>query len=240
MAQYVYGKNTVIQLLKNKRNFSELIIGRDTKNDEIISLAMKQGIPVRYMTRKEMDGITKENHQGVIGVADDFRVYTLKEAQQSIPSEKQPLFVMLDGLEDPHNLGAILRTGDAVGVDGVIIRKNRSVSLNSTVAKVSCGAIDTVKVVEVTNLSETIRSLKKDGYWVVGADNNEAKDYREVDYRVPLLLVIGSEGSGISRLVRENLDFSVKLPMYGQITSLNASVAAGVMLYEIIRQRHPV
>ncbi len=240
MAQCVYGKNTVIQLLKNKRDFRRLLIVKDSRNEEIENLAKKQNIRISYVTRKEMDALTKENHQGVYAEIEDFRTYSLDELLESIPQGKLPLLLMLDSLEDPHNLGAILRTCDAVEVDGVIIRKNRSVSLNSTVAKVSCGAIDTVRVAEVTNLSETLKALKKMGYWVCGADNNEARDYRAVSYDMPLVLVIGSEGFGISRLVKEQLDYSVVLPMKGQITSLNASVAAGVMLYEVFNQRHPL
>lgn len=240
MAQYVYGKNTVIQFLKNKREFSELLIQKDAHNDEIVSLAKKNKINYELCDKAKLNAITKENHQGVIGVITEYKTYSLDEIISSIPDDKQPLLVMLDGLEDPHNFGAILRSCDATGVDGVIIRKNRSVSLNSTVAKVSCGAIDTVKVCEVNNLTETIKTLKKQGYWVCGADNNEALDYRLVDYNCPLVLVIGSEGFGISRLVRDNLDYSVVLPMAGQITSLNASVATGVMLYEIYAQRHPL
>ena len=240
MSQFIYGKNTVLQSLKSKRNVEELYVARDSKNDEIVSFAMKEGIRISYKTRKELDSIVEGNHQGVVAVVESYRTYSLEEILADLPEGKKGLLVMLDGLEDPHNLGAILRTCDAVEVDGVLIRKNRSVSLNSTVAKVSCGAIDTVKVAEVTNLSETLKKLKKEGYWAVGADNNEAKDYRSVDYNMPVVLVIGSEGSGISRLVKEQLDFSVKLPMFGQITSLNASVAAGVMLYEILNQRHPI
>ncbi len=240
MSQFVYGKNTVIQLLKSGRDFRKLLIAKDSKNQEIIDLAKRQNQKITFVSRKELDALTKENHQGVYGEIEDFRTYTLEDLLESIPQGKLPLLVMLDSLEDPHNLGAILRTCDAVEVDGVIIRKNRSVSLNATVAKVSCGAIDTVKVAEVTNLNETLKTLKKQGYWVCGADNNQALDYRAVDYNMPLVLVIGSEGAGISHLVQKSLDYSVVLPMKGQITSLNASVATGIMLYEIFSQRHPL
>ena len=146
------------------------------------------------------------------------------------------VIVMLDSLEDPHNLGAILRTCDAAGVDGVIIGKNRSVRLNDTVAKVSTGAIDYVKVVEVTNLTNTIKDLKKKGYWIVGAEAiDESKYYDQMKYDMPTCLVVGSEGKGISDLVRKNCDFLVKIPMLGHVNSLNASVSCSILIYEIIK-----
>jgi len=240
MAQFVYGKNVVLQLLKDHKTIYQLMIMENSKNDEITKLAQKNGLKVSILSKKEMDKIIDDRHQGVIAKIDDYRLYELNDILSGIPEGKMPLLVVLDGLEDPHNLGAILRTCDGVGVDGVIIMKNRSVTLNATVAKVSCGAIDTVKVAQVTNLTATIKELKKKNFWVCGADNNEALDYRRPDYNVPLVLVIGSEGSGISRLVRENLDYSVKLPMAGKLSSLNASVATGIMLYQIYDQRYPL
>ena len=147
---------------------------------------------------------------------------------------------MLDGLEDPHNLGAILRTCDAVGVDGVIIGKNRSVSLNATVAKVSTGAIHHVKVAQVTNLTRTLEELKKKSFWVVGCELENSQDYRAVDYNMPTVLVIGSEGFGISRLVKKSCDIHVVLPMVGHVNSLNASVATAVLLYQVYNSRHPL
>ncbi len=239
MSQYIYGKNTVIQYLKNKEKIEILYIQNNSKNDEIVKMAKNSQVKVEFLDKARMDKMANGNHQGVIASISDYRLYSLEEVLSSIPKDKQPLLLMLDGMEDPHNLGAILRSADATQVDGVILRKNRSASLNATVAKVSCGAINTVKVVEVNNLTETIKTLKKKGYWVYGADNNEALDYRSVDYNLPLVLVIGSEGFGISRLVRENLDYSVKLPMYGEISSLNASVATGIMLYQVINSRYP-
>ncbi len=240
MAQYVYGKNVVIQMLKDHKKIYELYVMENSKNDEIINLAKKDSVRTIFISKKEMDKMVLDRHQGVIAKIDDYKLYDFDELIDSIEDDKLPLLVMLDGLEDPHNLGAILRTCDAIGVDGVIIMKNRSVSLSPTVAKVSVGAIDTVKVAQVTNLTTTIKELKKRGYWVCGADNNQALDYRSVDYNVPLVIVIGSEGFGISRLVKENLDYSVKLPMVGKISSLNASVATGVLLYQIYDKRHPL
>lgn len=165
---------------------------------------------------------------------------TLDDMIDSIPEGKQPLLLMLDGLEDPHNLGAILRTCDAIEVDGVIIGKNRSVGLTPTVAKVSTGAIDYIKVAQVTNLSRTLDELKKKGFWIVGCDLQESQDYRKVDYNMPLCIVIGSEGFGISRLVKSKCDINVVLPMTGHVTSLNASVATAVILYQVYNSRHPI
>ncbi|MEA5026637.1 MAG: 23S rRNA (guanosine(2251)-2'-O)-methyltransferase RlmB [Erysipelotrichaceae bacterium] len=240
MAQYVYGKNVVAQILRDNKKIYQLLVMENSKNDDIVKLAKQQGVSLTLLPKKEMDKLVTERHQGVIAKIDDYKIYDLNDLLRGIPDDRIPLLVMLDGLEDPHNLGAILRTCDGVGVDGVIIMKNRSVTLTPTVAKVSCGAIDTIKVAQITNLTATIKELKKRGFWICGADNNDAQDYRRPDYQMPLVLVIGSEGSGISRLVRDNLDFSVKLPMLGQLSSLNASVAAGIMLYQIYDRRHPL
>ncbi|MDD2592423.1 MAG: 23S rRNA (guanosine(2251)-2'-O)-methyltransferase RlmB [Erysipelotrichaceae bacterium] len=240
MAQYVYGKNVVMQLLKDQKKIYDLYVMENSKNEEIVGIARKQNVKFKFLNKKDMDRLVNTRHQGVIAKIDDYQTYSIEELLKMIPSDKMPLLLMLDGIQDPHNLGAILRTCDAVGVDGVIIMKDRSVGLNPTVAKVSVGAIDTVRVAQVTNLTSTIKMLKKKGYWICGADNKEAKDYRTVDYNMPLVLVIGSEGFGISRLVKENIDFSVSLPMVGTITSLNASVATGVLLYQIFDQRYPL
>ena len=171
---------------------------------------------------------------------ENYRYYTIDEILKDIPENKQPLLLMLDGLEDPHNLGAILRTCDAVGVDGVIIGKNRSVGLNGTVAKVSTGAIHHVKVAQVTNLTRTLEDLKKKAFWVVGCELENSQDYRSVDYNMPTVLVIGSEGFGMSRLVKKSCDINVVLPMVGHVNSLNASVAASVLLYQVYNSRHPL
>ncbi|MFH1429837.1 MAG: 23S rRNA (guanosine(2251)-2'-O)-methyltransferase RlmB [Candidatus Margulisiibacteriota bacterium] len=153
-------------------------------------------------------------------------------------SQEQPLLLLLDGLEDPRNFGAILRTAEAVGVCGVIIPKRRSVGVTDTVQKTSTGAVDLVRIAQVSNLTQTIARLKDDGYWIVGMEASGNDLYTKVDYRGPIALVIGSEGNGISRLVKENCDFLVRIPMYGEISSLNASVAAAILMYETVRQRN--
>ncbi len=238
MGQYVYGRNVIKSLLADDKKIHEVILMEGFKNSELIDQLKKKNIKMITMSRKKMDLKLEGNHQGIAALIDAYKMYSVQEICETIPSGKQPLLLMLDGIEDPHNLGAILRTCDCIGVDGVIIGKHRSVSLTPTVAKVSTGAINSVKVAQVVNLSKTLQSLKKEGYWVVGADVEQAQDYKKASYDMPLVLVIGSEGAGISALVKKNCDFSVKLPMLGKVTSLNASVACGILLYEIHGQRH--
>ena len=235
--QYVYGKNVVRQLLEEDKKIYEIILMDGFKDAKILSLLKGKKFPVKSMNRHKMDAKLNGNHQGIAALIDAYKMYTLEEVLAAIPEGKMPLLLMLDGMEDPHNLGAILRTCDCVGVDGVIIGKHRSVTLTPTVAKVSTGAIETIKVAQVTNLSRTLQELKEKGYWVVGADMENATSYRKANYDMPLVLVIGSEGFGISSLVRKNCDFCVKLPMVGKVSSLNASVACGILLYEIFAKR---
>jgi len=241
MVDYIYGKNSVIETIKNNLEVYEVML-LSNKDEEIIHLCKNKGIKVRIeKDRREFEKyIGKVNHQGVIAIIKQYEYQSLESILKKIPKNKRPLLVLLDGLEDPHNLGAILRTSDATGVDGIIIGKHRSVSLNATVAKVSTGAIEHIPVARVTNLSRTLQDLKKQGYWVVGTDIENASDYREVDYDLPIVLVIGSEGKGISNLVIKQCDFIVKLPMVGHVTSLNASVATGVLLYQIFNSRNPL
>ena len=239
MPQYSYGKNVVRSLLKNQREIMTLYIQDGRKDDEVENLARKQNVPIRFVSRRDLDRMVDGNHQGYIAEIKDYPTYTIEEITSAIPEGKLPLLVALDGIQDPHNLGAVLRTMACVGGDGVIIEKNRSVSLNGTVAKVSVGAIDTVKVAQVTNLAQTLRKLKDMGYWIVGTDMTD-QDYRSIKYDMPVVLVIGAEGSGMRRLISETCDFRVTLPMEGDVGSLNASVACGVMLYHIYTQRFPL
>ncbi|MDF9825544.1 23S rRNA (guanosine2251-2'-O)-methyltransferase [Breznakia sp. PF5-3] len=237
MKQYVYGKNVVKQLLEDDKKIYEINIFENFKDKDILSVIYYKGIKLSKVSKKRLDQLSNfQNHQGIVATIDAYRYYELSEVLKH-PKGKYPLLVMLDGIEDPHNLGAILRTCDAVNVDGVIIGKHRSVELNATVAKVSTGAIDHVPVCKVTNLSKTLQSLKDEGFWVIGTDMENASDYHSVDYRMPLVLVIGSEGFGISNLVKKNCDYFISLPMEGHVTSLNASVACGVLLYEIFNNR---
>lgn len=238
MGQYVYGKNVVKQLLNDNKKIYDIVLLENFRDKDLEKRIRDKHIKIAYMNRKKMDAMFPGNHQGIAAMIDDYKTYTIDEVIQSIPEGKLPLLVMLDGIEDPHNLGAILRTCDCIGADGVIIGKHRNVGLNATVAKVSTGAIDTVKVAQVTNLSKTLQYLKEKGYWVAGADIEKAISYRDGNYDVPLVLVIGSEGFGISPLVKKNCDYLIKLPMVGSVTSLNASVACGILLYEIYAKRN--
>lgn len=241
MKQYIYGKNTILEALKGEKRVYTVYVQNNFKDNKIIELCKKTKVPYRQVDKSEfIKKVGNVTHQGIMAEVEGYRYYSLDEILDAIPEGKQPLLLMLDGLEDPHNLGAILRTCDAIGVDGVIIGKNRSVGLNGTVAKVSTGAIDHVKVAQVTNLSRTIEKLKKRSFWIVGCDLNQSQDYRAIDYNMPLVIVIGSEGFGISRLVKKNCDFNVVLPMVGHVTSLNASVATAVILYQVYNSRNPL
>lgn len=238
--EIIYGKSVVLEALKAKHKAYKLYV--DTKNkdkqiDEILDLAKKQNLKIQNCDNNYLQNLTKGLHQGVACEVEEYKYYDLDSVLKSLNKEK-PVFVMLDGLEDPHNLGAILRTCDASGVDGVIIPKNRSVKLSSTVAKVSTGAIEYVKVIEVTNLTQTIKKLQGLGYWICTAEKTDTSVlYDKVDYDMPVVLVVGSEGRGVSRLVKEVSDFIVEIPMCGHVNSLNASVSAAILIYEIMKSR---
>lgn len=235
MKEYIYGKNTVKAALLNKNRAIRLFTVN--KNDDFINIAKKNNVEVKIVDNNYLNKLVDGNHQGVVLEVEGYSYVSVDEIIKETKL-KYPFVVMLDGLEDPHNLGAILRTCDASGVDGVIIGKNRSVKLNSTVAKVSTGAIEYVKVAEVTNLTNTINYLKTKGFWIVGAEAcPKSVLYTEVNYDMPVCLVIGSEGKGISRLVSENCDYLVKIPMVGHVNSLNASVSCSILIYEIIKNR---
>ena len=228
MSELICGTNLVKAAIDEGIKINNLYIY--TENKEMQDYASKANLKYNKVDRNYLDKLLK-NHQGVIAEINGFKTYNLEDIINPINSS---LIVMLEGLEDPHNLGAVLRTADAAGVDGIIIPKNRSVKLNSTVAKVSTGAVFTVKTVEVVNFAQTIDKLKEKGYWIVGAEaTNNSVDYRSIKYDMPTVLVIGSEGKGISRLVSSKCDFLVEIPMKGKVTSLNASVSAGILIYEI-------
>lgn len=238
MAQYIYGKNVVKQRILNQKKVHLLLLSKSHPAKEFIEMAKEAHIPIKYCDDKELskyDG----NHQGVIAEIDDYKTYSLEEVLNSLSNNAT--IVILDGLEDPHNLGAILRTADASQVDAIVIPKNGSVQLNGTVAKVSTGAIETVRTIMVTNLTQTIETLKKHKFWVYGSEfTADAVDYRSIKYQGRVALVIGSEGKGISRLVLKNCDQVIKIPMYGEINSLNASVSAALLMYEVLNQRNPL
>ena len=203
---------------------------KDFKDKEINSLIEKNKIKIEYLDKKGFSKFDKYSHQGIILDIEDFSYSNYKDFLD-VPDAK---IVILDHLEDPHNLGAIIRTCEAAGVLGIIIPKDRSVDINSTVMKTSAGALENVKIAKVTNIVNVIDDLKESGYWIVGTDMTGDIDYRDVDYTGKIALVIGSEGSGLSKSVLQSCDYVAKIPMYGKINSLNASVAAGIMIYEMI------
>ena len=226
MSNIVYGKNSFFEALNNKRIIMAYVL-----NDAEIK---DYRIPYKIVDRKKLDKMSKSgNHQGYLAEVKDFKMSNVDE----MIKDKNGLIVMLDGLEDVHNLGAIIRTCDCAGVDGVIYKEHNSVKVNDTVAKVASGALEYVKVAEVTNLVNTIKKLKEKGYWIVGADGNCDTLYTDLKYDFNTVLIIGSEGKGISRLVKQECDYIVKLPMVGHVTSLNASVAAGILIYNITNSR---
>ena len=231
----VYGKNVVKELLKNNRIIKKVYLANNFKDEEILSLLNKNNINVIYEEKFKMDRMQKGNHQGIILEIEDYKYTEEKDMLNNLP--ENPFIVILDHLEDPHNFGAIIRTCEAAGIDYIIIPKDRSVQINSTVMKTSVGALDNVKIVQSTNLNNVIKKLKEKGLWIVGTDMEDSVLYDEIDYKTPTALVIGSEGFGMSSLVKKNCDFMARIPMNGKINSLNASVATGIMIYEVIRQR---
>lgn len=238
----IEGRNPVVEALKSGRPINKILIGSGVNPrglSELYSLARARGIPVQPVDRKKLDALAQtRGHQGVIALA-AAKEYVEVDDILAIARQRgeEPLLVLLDELEDPHNLGAILRTADAAGAHGVVITKRHSVPLTGAVAKASAGAVEYVPVARVANLVQTMEYLKKEGCWVVGAAMEAEDLYFHRDLTGSLALVIGSEGKGLGRLVKETCDYCVRLPMQGQINSLNAAVAASVMLCEVVRQR---
>lgn len=227
----VYGRNVAKDLLNKNKSIKKIIIQEGFDDKEINSLIEKRKIPVIARSKKEIDNLCSGVHQGIIL---DIPNYHYSEISDLLDNE---IIVILDHLEDPHNLGAIIRTCEAAGIKGIVIPKDRQVGVNATVMKTSVGTLENVSVALVSNIGNTIDYLKKKGYWVVGTALENSIDYREINYDGKIALVIGNEGSGISSLVAKKCDFIAKIPMYGSTNSLNASVAAGIMIYEIIRNR---
>lgn len=237
----VAGRNAVMEALKGTRSVNKLMIANGSTEGsikEIIAVAKEKGVNIQYWERSKLDSIARGiRHQGVLAQVAPVQYAELEDILAAAREKNEPPFiVLLDELEDPHNLGAILRTADAAGVHGVLIPKHRSCPLSATVAKTSAGAVEHVPVARVGNLVQTIKKLKKEGMWVAAADM-DGKDYYDTDLTGPLLLIIGSEGQGVGRLVKEQCDFVVRIPMVGKINSLNASVAGSILMYEAMKQR---
>jgi 23S rRNA (guanosine2251-2'-O)-methyltransferase len=239
------GIHAVKEALEARRPIDRIAIAKgrqDTRVEEIVQLARKQGVPVRFEDRGQLDRLANsKDHQGVVALAAARAAADLEDilAQANAAAPGQlGLIVLLDGVEDPHNLGAIIRTALAAGAHGVVIPERRAAGLTDTVARASAGALAHLPVAKVTNLVRTMEELKEAGYWLVGLDEQGEKNYTEVDYTSPVGIVLGSEGQGLHELTRKRCDFVVSLPTTGPVKSLNVSVAAGVVLFEAIRQRN--
>lgn len=232
---YVYGKNVAKELIKNKKEIKNVFLQENFNDEFILENLNKLNVEIKYLSKYEMDKKEDGNHQGIILNIPDFKYTSEKDMLNNI-SDKA-FIVVLDHIEDPHNFGAIIRTCESAKVDYIIIPKDRSVSVNKTVMKTSAGALENVKIVMVTNLNNTVNSLKKKGVWIVGTAFENSVNYDEIDYKDPVAIIIGNEGKGMKDLLKRNCDFIAKIPMYGKINSLNASVAAGILIYEVVRQR---
>jgi len=240
--EFVAGRNSVAEVLKSGRSINKILVAKGERHGaikEIIGQARSQGLVVQEVDSAKLDQITEGmRHQGVVAMVAPVAYAELEDILgKAQESGEQPFIVLLDELEDPHNVGAILRTSDATGVHGVLLPKRRSSPLTATVAKTSAGAVEYVPVARIGNISQTLKKLKKQGLWVVGADMDGDKNYYEADLTGPIVVVVGSEGQGMGRLTKEECDFVVRIPMKGKITSLNASVACSLLLYEVLRQR---
>ena len=238
---YIFGKNTLANALEHNSSLKYVFATSSFKDERIFSLLKKKKIPFKIVSNKEISSLVGDvNHQGIVGEVEDYKYISLEELIKKNEDNPNSLLVILDGIEDPHNFGAILRSVDAFGANGVIIGANRQVGLNSTVAKVSTGAIEYVDTCMVVNLNQTIKTLKDNGYWIVASDGEAKSDYRSIDYNTKIALIVGSEGFGVSKLLLKNSDFIVKIPMVGHVNSLNASVACALFLAQIYNKRNPL
>ena len=224
----VYGKNVAKEVIE-KENIRKAYISKKFNDKEKIDKLRENKVQIKFIEKNILDKMEKGNHQGIILEIEDYEYNPLNEI------EKEDVIIMLDHLEDPHNFGAIIRTVEAAGFKSIIIPKDRSVEVNQTVMKTSVGTLENVKIAKVGNLVNTIKELKEKGYWVIGADMN-GEDYKTIDYTGKIVIIIGNEGKGMSRLVKENCDFIASIPMRGKVNSLNASVAAALIIYEAVRK----
>ena len=231
---YIYGKNVAKEKINSGEKINKIFLAEKFNDRELFDLIKRNKIKYNLVPNKLLDSKVDGLHQGIILDVDDVQTYDL-DFVKSIKKDN-PILVMLDHLEDPHNFGAIIRTCEALGIDGIIIPNDRSVTINGTVVKTSVGAIYNMPIIKVVNLGNTIEKLKDIGYWIVGTDMI-GTDYTEIDYNMPICLVIGNEGKGISKLIKDNCDFMATIPMSGNINSLNASVSCGIVLSRIVASR---
>ena len=245
LSDQIEGRNSVIELLESDRDINKIFIQKGEKHgsiNKIIALAKEKRVVTVEVEKAKLNQMAEsENHQGVIAIVPPFD-YCEVEDILDLAKERneEPFILILDGIEDPHNLGSIIRTAETAGVHGIIIPKRRACGVNSTVYKVSAGAVEHMKIARVNNINETIKMLKENDVWICGTDMDTNKYYYNQDLKGSIAIVIGSEGFGMSRLVKENCDFLVKIPMKGKITSLNASVSAGIVMYEAVKQRNNI
>ena len=238
----VEGRNAVLELLESDRDINKIFISDGERHgsiNKIIALAKEKKVIINEVSKAKLNQMSQtENNQGVIAIVPPFNYCEIEDILDLAKDRNEKPFVLiLDGIEDPHNLGSIIRTAETAGVHGIIIPKRRAANVNSTVAKVSAGAVEYMKIARVNNISDAINTLKENDIWICGTDMNTDKYYYDEDFTGGIGIVIGSEGYGMSRLVKENCDFLVKIPMKGKITSLNASVSAGIVMYEVVKQR---
>lgn len=238
----IEGRNAVLELLESCKDINKIFVEKGEKHgsiNKILAKAKERKVIIVEKDKKQMKEMAQvENYQGVIAIVPPFEYCEIEDILEEAKNRnEEPFILILDGIEDPHNLGAIIRTAETAGVHGIVIPKRRAASVNSTVNKVSAGATEHMKIARVNNITETIKFLKKNDVWICGTDMNTKQYYYQENYKIPIAIVIGSEGFGISRLVKENCDFMVKIPMKGKITSLNASVSAGIIIYEAVKQR---
>ena len=238
----VEGRNSVLELLESGKNINKIFVTKGERHgsiNKILAIEKEKRVIVVEKDKRQMEEMAQtQNYQGVIAIVPPFEYCEVEDILQEAKNRKEDPFVLiLDGIEDPHNLGSIIRTAETAGVHGIIIPKRRAASVNSTVNKVSAGAVEHMKIARVTNITETIEKLKKEGLWICGTDINTNKYYYNQDLTGPLGIVIGNEGNGIGDKVRKSCDFLVKIPMKGKVTSLNAAVSAGIVMYETVKQR---
>ncbi|GBG56020.1 23S rRNA (guanosine(2251)-2'-O)-methyltransferase RlmB [Sporomusaceae bacterium FL31] len=240
--EIIVGRNSVMEALKSGRSINKVLIAKGERQGsvrEIIGFAKSNGLIVQEVEMNKLDELAAGmRHQGIAALAAPVDYVEIEDIlAKATEKGEAPFIVLLDELEDPHNLGAILRTADAAGVHGVLIPKRRSCPLSATVAKTSAGAVEYVPVARIGNVAQTLKDLKKAGLWVVGADMDGDKEFYQADLTGPMVVVVGSEGKGLGRLTKEHCDFLVRIPMRGKINSLNASVACSLLLYESLKQR---
>jgi len=238
----IEGRNAVLELLETGKDINKIFIANGEKHgsiNKIISIAKERRVVIVEVDKSKLNQMAmSDNHQGVIAIVPPFDYCEVEDIIEEARAKQEPPFILiLDGIEDPHNLGSIIRTAETAGVHGIIIPKRRAATVNSTVYKVSAGAVEHMKIARVNNLNETIKYLKDNDVWICGTDMDAKNYYYNEKFDGAIAIVIGSEGFGMSRLVKENCDFLVKIPMKGKITSLNASVSAGIVMYEVVKQR---